>query len=107
MSSNTVVAVIVAALPVSVPFLAALYRLLISQLPAAKRGQIAAVVKSAVVAAEQVYKNIPGSSQAKKEFVVSRVQSVFGKRVSAALVEVLLEEAVASLPAPQPSHTAI
>lgn len=98
MSLDNMLALAIGVVPVAAPFLGALYKLLVSNLPAVKVAQVERSVRSAVVAAEQVYKDIPGSSQAKREWVISRVQALFGKRVNAALVEVLLEEAVAALP---------
>lgn len=85
------------ALPVAAPFLFALGKKLVNNLPAAQQQRLLLLVHSAVVAAEQVYADIPGSGQAKKQFVVSRIEAIFGKKVNAALVEVLLEEAVAHL----------
>lgn len=100
LSSNDLVALLAVALPVAAPFLGALYQKLVSRLPANQQAQLSQVVSSAVSAAEQVYQNAPGSGQAKRQFVVSRVQAVFGKRVNASLVEVLLEDAVRLLPKP-------
>lgn len=90
--------VIVALLPIAAPFLMALYKLLLSRLPAARQAQLQSIIASAVNAAEQVYKASPGSGQAKRQFVVSRIEAVLGKKVNPALVEVLLEEAVRALP---------
>jgi hypothetical protein len=90
--------VMIALLPIAAPFLMALYRLLLSRLPAAEQAQLQSIITSAVNAAEQVYKMTPGSGQAKRQFVVARIEAVLGKRVNPALVEVLLEEAVRALP---------
>lgn len=87
---------LVVLVPVLAPFLAALYRLLASKIPASP--QLESVVHSAVHAAEQLYADIPGSGQAKRQFVISRIEAIFGKRVNAALLEVLLESAVEALP---------
>lgn len=98
MNQSQIVALALAAVPLAAPFLGAFYKYLVSRVPSNRAVQIAGVVRSAVSAAEQVYHGVPGSSQAKKEFVVSRVQAVFGKHISPALVEVLLEDAVSALP---------
>lgn len=90
--------VLVALLPIAAPFLVALYRLLLTRLPAARQAQLQSLITSAVAAAEQVYKASPGSGQAKRQFVVSRIEAVLGKKVNPALVEVLIEEAVRLLP---------
>lgn len=101
-SLQIVLPIVVAALPIAAPFLGALYKLLLSSLPAAKQMQLEQVIISAVAAAEKVYQAAPGSGQAKKQFVVSRVEAIFGRRINPSLVEVLLEEAVSLLP-----HSAI
>jgi hypothetical protein len=98
MSAQILLSIGVAVLPIAAPFLAALYKLLISRLPAAQAAQVQAVISSAVSAAEKVYAMAPGSGQAKRQFVVDRVEAIFGKRVNPALVEILLEDAVRLLP---------
>ena len=97
-SPGDLAAVLAVLLPIAAPFLGALYKQLVSRLPAAQQAQLSQVVSSAVSAAEQVYQGVPGSGQAKRQFVVSRVEAIFGKRVNASLVEVLLEDAVRLLP---------
>jgi hypothetical protein len=87
---------LIALVTVALPFLGALYKKLISLIPASP--QLSQVVSSAVSAAEQVYQAAPGSGQAKRQFVVSRIEAIFGKKVNASLVEVLLEDAVRLLP---------
>lgn len=91
---------LVVLVPVLAPFLAALYRLLDSKIQ--RQPAVAGVVHAAVHAAEQLYADIPGSGQAKRQFVISRIEAILGKRVNAALVEVLLESAVEALPKAAP-----
>jgi hypothetical protein len=81
-------------LPVLAPFLVALYHFLVAQLPANRRDSLTGLVRSAVLAAEQVYANAPGSGQAKEQFVLSKVAAASGGRLNPALVKVVLEEAV-------------
>lgn len=101
--SQHLVAAAVVLIPVATPFLVALYKLLAAQLPTARQAQLQALVSSSVSAAEQIYKNIPGSSTAKRQWVLAHIQSIAGKNVSVSLLEVLLEEAVSALPNPS-SH---
>ena len=101
-SPSDLAAVLAVLLPLAAPFLGALYKKLVANLPAAQQAQLSQVVSSAVSAAEQVYQGVPGSGQAKRQFVVSRVEAIFGKRVNASLVEVLLEDAVRLLPPTTP-----
>lgn len=102
MSLQLLLPVVVALLPVAAPFLGALYKLLLSYLPEAQQVKLQQTISSAVAAAEKVYEGMPGSGQAKRQFVLTRIEAIFGKRVNPSLVEVLLEEAVNLLP-----HSAI
>lgn len=99
-SPNDLAAVLAVVLPIAAPFLGALYKKLSSLIPVSP--ELSSVVSSAVSAAEQVYQGAPGSGQAKRQFVVSRVEAIFGKKVNASLVEVLLEDAVRLLPPTTP-----
>lgn len=94
------------ALPLAAPLLGAAYQLLLTLIPANRRAMIQSVVTSAVYAAEKVYETIPGSGQAKRQFVISRIEAIFGKRVNAALLEVLIEEAVSHLPSTSAANAA-
>jgi len=93
-STSQMIAAAITLLPVLAPFLVALYHFLVAQLPANRRDNLTGLVRSAVLAAEQVYANSPGSGQAKEQFVLSKVADATGGRLNPALVKVLLEEAV-------------
>lgn len=89
--------VLAAVLPVLIPVVMVAYRLVLEQLPAARREQAEKTVFHVVDAVEQMYRAIPGSGEMKKAEALRLARAV-GVKVSPATLELLIESAVYSMP---------
>ncbi len=108
MTNAEIVAAVATLVPVLTPFLVALGKGLLDHLPAAQREVAISTIRSAVLAAEQVYARLPGSGQAKEEFVVRYVSAALAREkiaVDPTLLKVIMEEAVFVLNAQQGKST--
>lgn len=94
-----------ALLPVLIPVVMLVYKLVLAHLPNNARDAAERDVALAVAAAEQLYANIPGSGPAKKVEAL-RMAAAMGVKLDPAVLDVLIEATVHSLSASAPAPVA-
>lgn len=106
MAQEMINAAIVALMPFLVTGAIALFRLFMSKLPANRQAQAEQVAGVVVLAAEQMFAKLPGTSEEKKAEAVKMAQAMLsdlGVKVSADTLNALIESAVHALQAQAPA----